>query len=573
MQFNKYTHTHTHTHTHVPYASNLYAREPLKLLFALDGGGLEVVESARGVQQGCNLGPLCYSAGSLKILKEFKANPPMPGARAVSFIDDITVILPPEFSLDIAAIGKVTEWLQERLGVEGISLNRRKSQALLADGVGPEQLTEEQREAMDTTGLTVVRQGMRVVGVPVGTEQFQRDFLQEAVNGEPAELVRALVPMEDAQASFQILRLSATSRLSHLLRTVPPSITCQAAANYDALVEWALASIIAGDGAAAAGLPTPEEVAHDPTVCQNQTYLGHDALRQAHLPIREGGLGLTSSSSIKGAAYIGCHALVLGRVVAASARGNLPSLLERPPERPMASALLEELKIVATEAKRSQIEDAVGSSWAALAAEEDPQGRGIGTLLVEAGAGGGGGRGGGERGGGERGGCGGGGGGQREQWEGLMATQSDREIELSQTNRGVGGVCVGVVPRVQSKLSRALHANRGKKLLQDLQTQESAATKRAMVRFRGAREKGAMAFVGCLGFSQEDTMEGPLWRETLGRSLGSHDATERVGGMCHGNGAGRKPPASTYILLKDGMELSHSQSGAPPGTGSIRSCE
>ena len=70
----------------------------------------------------------------------------------------------------------------------------------------------------------------------------------------------------------------------------------------------------------------------------------------------------------------------------------------------MASALLEELKIVATEAKRSQIEDAVGSSWAALAAEEDSQGRRIGTLLVEAGAGGGGGEGGGvggrERGGG-----------------------------------------------------------------------------------------------------------------------------------------------------------------------------
>ena len=211
-----------------------------------------------------------------------------------------------------------------------------------------------------------------------------------------------LVPMEDVQASFQILLLSATSRLSHLLRTVPPSITCQASAKYDALVEWALASIIAGDGAASTGLPTPEEVAHDPTVCQDQTYLGHDALRQTHLPIREGGLGLTSSSSIKGAAYIGCHALVLRRVVAASARGNLPSLLERLPERPMASALLEELKIVATEAKRSQIEDAAGSSWAALAAEEDPQGRGIGILLVEAGAGG--------RGGGERGAGGGGGG-------------------------------------------------------------------------------------------------------------------------------------------------------------------
>ena len=139
--------------------------------------------------------------------------------------------------------------------------------------------------------------------------------------------MKALVPMEDAKASFQMLHLSATSCLSHLLRTVPPSITCQAEANYDALVEGALASIIAGDGAAAAGLPTPDEVAHDPTVCQNQTYLGHEALRQVHLPIREGGLGLTSSSSIKGAAYIDGHALALGRVVAASARGTFHPFL------------------------------------------------------------------------------------------------------------------------------------------------------------------------------------------------------------------------------------------------------
>ena len=64
---------------------------------------------------------------------------------------------------------------------------------------------------------------------------FKRDFLQEAVNGEPSELVRALVPMEDAQASFQILRLSVASHLSHLLRIVPLPITCQAAADYDAL--------------------------------------------------------------------------------------------------------------------------------------------------------------------------------------------------------------------------------------------------------------------------------------------------------------------------------------------------
>ena len=95
---------------------------------------------------------------------------------------------------------------------------------------------------------------------------------------------------------------------------------------------------------------------------------------------------------------------------------------------------------------------------------------------------------------------------------------------------------VGVVPHVQSKLSRTLHARRGKTPLQDLQKVGGKAMKRAMASFREAREKGAMVFVECLGALQEVTMEGPQWRDTLGRSLGSHDTAELDGGMCHGNG-------------------------------------
>ena len=100
------------------------------------------------------------------------------------------------------------------------------------------------------------------------------------------------------------------------------------------------------------------------------------------------------SNSIKGAAYIGCHAVILGRVVVAFTWGNLSPFFERCPERPLASEFLEDLKTGATKVKRSQIEDEVGSSWAALPAEDDPQGRGIRDLMVEAGAGGGEGRGG-----------------------------------------------------------------------------------------------------------------------------------------------------------------------------------
>ena len=54
----------------------------------------------------------------------------------------------------------------------------------------------------------------------------------------------------------------------------------------------------------------------------------------------------------------------------------------------MASAFLEKLNTVVTEVKRRQLDVAVGASWAALATEEDPQGRREGLyrdLLVKAG--------------------------------------------------------------------------------------------------------------------------------------------------------------------------------------------
>ena len=227
-----------------------------------------MVESALGVQQGCNLGPICYSAGSLMILKEFKANPPV-GARSESGF----VHRQQHGNSTTGTFSRYGSY-RESYGMAAGTPGDRRHLAEPKEIAGPASrwswARPTDRRAASDNGYHRAHggpTGVRVVGVPVGTELFQRDFLQEAVNGGPADLVRVLAPMEDAQVSFQILRLSATSRLSHLLRTVPPSITCQAAANYDALVEWALASIIAGDGAAAAGLPTPEESAHNLTVC------------------------------------------------------------------------------------------------------------------------------------------------------------------------------------------------------------------------------------------------------------------------------------------------------------------
>ena len=120
----------------------------------------------------------------------------------------------------------------------------------------------------------------------------------------------------------------------------------------------------------------------------------------------------------------------------------------------------------------------------------------------------------------------------------------------SQTNRGTGGVYVEVISRVQSKRSRALHAHRGKKLLQDPQTLESAAMTRAVVRFRGAREKGAMVFVECLR---------SLARRYDGRTPVEGDLRQEPGVTWRGETcwcdvlamvAGKKLPASTPYLAQ-----------------------
>ena len=177
--------------------------------------------------------------------------------------------------------------------------------------------------------------------------------------------------MKDAQTSFQILRLSAASRLLHLLRTVPPSITRQAAADYDALVEWgALASIIACDGAAAAGLPTPEKEAHDSTVCQKRPTWDTRPYGRPTCPSEKAALDLPAPAPSNTRPTSVATPSSWNVSPPPPPGGNLSPLLGQLPEQPMASALLGELKTVATEVKKSQMEDAVGNTRVALPVEE-----------------------------------------------------------------------------------------------------------------------------------------------------------------------------------------------------------
>ncbi|CAB1107073.1 unnamed protein product [Ectocarpus sp. CCAP 1310/34] len=302
----------THTPHLAKYFGNIYARTKAKLLFKMEDGSIEVVLSQRGVQQGCNLGGFGFCVGLLDIMKEFNNKPPVPGAKLIGYVDDLQVHLPPGLARNIQAIATVTNWIQDHLLQKGIELSLPKSKVLFPEGLFFSSLTNDEQRDLTKTGLSVAEGGMAIVGVPVGTECFQRSFVTNFARGNPAELIRRLSTLDDPQASYQLLRLSGVPRLFHLLRTIAPSITNTAAREHDNLMIWAVSKIVLGKMANTVGIPTVEEVRANPEKSEVD-FFKDSARAQVHLPIREGGLGITSSVLIRESAFVAGQALVFSK--------------------------------------------------------------------------------------------------------------------------------------------------------------------------------------------------------------------------------------------------------------------
>ena len=147
----------------------------------------------------------------------------------MAFIDDLVVVIPPERATDADAVENVTAWLHDQREPCGIQLNREKPRLLLPQGIKPQDVPEPARAMLRRTGVSVAPDGMTIVGVPVGSAEYQRQQALEAMRGEPTELLRSLAQMEDAQASFQILRVSASTRMNFPLRTLPPDVIQESA--------------------------------------------------------------------------------------------------------------------------------------------------------------------------------------------------------------------------------------------------------------------------------------------------------------------------------------------------------
>lgn len=83
-----------------------------------------------------------------------------------------------------------------------------------------------------------------------------------------------------------------------LPRILPPDVTWQTMEGHDALIEWALVSIMVGQRATEMGLAISDEVRENIGVARRQPLLNEEAIRRARLPLREEGYSLSSAVGI-----------------------------------------------------------------------------------------------------------------------------------------------------------------------------------------------------------------------------------------------------------------------------------
>ena len=136
---------------------------------------------------------------------------------------------------------------------------------------------------------------IRVLGAYLGDDDACSAALVRRVEEHLRPLVKVLGLRDTKQinTSLQvqlcILRYCANTQLTYFLRTMPPSVTIDAARRHDAIIEEALHGIVLTAAA---------------TVREREL-----AFRQARLPVKMGGMGITSMERIRPAAWVGAWAL------------------------------------------------------------------------------------------------------------------------------------------------------------------------------------------------------------------------------------------------------------------------
>ena len=231
------------------------------IIFPEPGCDVEEILNSVGSRQGCPWGSFLYClsihASLVRLAAEF------PDLLILAYCDDVHIVGPPA-----RAIKAYHRWA---------SLYNSDLQGELRNDKGKVFSPSVAPSALYDAGLPcdmpVVNDGTRILGVPVGSKEFQRSFISAHLD-TLEDTFHTLGRVPSLQAQFTVAQRSLAHRSTHLFRTLfdggDPAQYLSERSRYDALI-----------------CLVPKRIVGRP--CLNQR-----ASALVDLPLRHGGLGLRS---------------------------------------------------------------------------------------------------------------------------------------------------------------------------------------------------------------------------------------------------------------------------------------
>ena len=273
-----------------------------------------VICQGEGGEQGDPLMPALYALAQHEALCDLQSQL-RDGEAVFAFLDDTYIVAAPERVRTLYDALASALWDRAR-----IRLHQGKTRIWNAAGEEPPDIADlgegEESVWVGDWTLPPESQGLTALGSPLGHDAFVARQLQHK-RDDHDRLLASIPAVNDLQAAWLLLRFCAAPRANYLLRTLPPHLTADFAAEHDAAV------------ARARCLATLLE--------QGDTPLPPTSLNTAQLAQRFGGLGLRSAWQDRFATHWAswCDTLpvILARAPAAAARlraalqgdGALPS--------------------------------------------------------------------------------------------------------------------------------------------------------------------------------------------------------------------------------------------------------
>ena len=253
------------------------------------------LQSKVGVKQGDPLGSLLFALSVKAMYVEAVVSDPTGSISAVAFLDDCTLVGPPDMRL-INALSVLKRLAQEG----GLEMNMSKTKFLWLHSEGGRThsdppISPEVKTKLDELGMSDIEVGAAwILGAPIGSNEGKRKALVESAVKEQQAFFDLLQSKHmPLQETLTMLRECGIPRFNYLARTTHSSVLLPSAQQFDAMVMDVVHSKFQ--------VPIIPSASVLPLLTNTANTRAH---KQLVLPIKMTGLGLRSAAFTLDIAYI-----------------------------------------------------------------------------------------------------------------------------------------------------------------------------------------------------------------------------------------------------------------------------